>query len=190
MEDRKAYMKVYNHTYYQNNKEKEKERAKKYALSNPEKVKQMRKNWWKNKGKTYREDNIEKIRISANKYNRKKSTKLKRLERKKTDPVYWIRHLLRSRIGNAIKRQYGIKSLTTIELIGCSIEECRKHLEGQFKDGMTWENQGEWHIDHIYPLSKFDLTNQEEQKKAFHYTNLQPLFAKDNIRKGNKIITG
>ena len=74
-----------------------------------------------------------------------------------------------------------------MELVGCTIEELKIYLEKQFKEGMTWENRGiVWHIDHIKPISKFDLTNEEEQKKCFHYTNLQPLFAIDNLRKSNK----
>lgn len=188
MIDRVSYMKEYNRTYYQKNKEREKERANEYAKSHQDNVKLWRKNWWKEKGKLYRAENIDKIRKAANKYNCKELTRLRRLERKKNDPNYWLRHILITRIGHAIKRQYGKKAFSTISLIGCSVDDCRIHLEKQFKDGMSWDNQGEWHVDHIKPLSSFDLTKAEEQKKAFHYSNLQPLFAIDNIRKSNRII--
>ncbi len=99
-----------------------------------------------------------------------------------------IKRSLRSRCLQAIKGKY--KSATTQKLLGASFEEARKHLEKQWQDGMSWDNYGlhGWHIDHIIPLSHFDLTVAEEQTKAFHYTNLQPLWAKDNLRKNNKLI--
>ena len=88
----------------------------------------------------------------------------------------------------ALKRNH--KAGHTIELIGCSIEYLRRHLESQFVGGMTWNNYGlyGWHIDHIIPLSYFDFTDPEQQRRAWHYTNLRPMWAVDNIRKGNKLI--
>ncbi len=74
------------------------------------------------------------------------------------------------------------------KLIGYPVLELMKHLEKQFKDGMNWENYGEWHIDHIIPCSVFDLENSEEQDICFHHTNLQPLWANDNISKSNRIL--
>jgi hypothetical protein len=79
-----------------------------------------------------------------------------------------------------------MKSLSTINLIGCSIEHLRRHLAFQFQPGMSWSNYGKWHIDHIRPCAKFDLSKESEQKKCFHYTNLQPLWAKDNLIKGDR----
>ena len=67
-----------------------------------------------------------------------------------------------------------------------NIESYKKYLEAKFQNGMDWTNYGEWHIDHIIPCAKFNLTNPEEQKKCFHYTNTQPLWAKDNLSKGSK----
>ena len=74
----------------------------------------------------------------------------------------------------------------TIDFIGCSIDDLKLHLEKQFVDGMNWENYGlhGWHVDHIRPCCSFDLTDPEQQRECFHYTNLQPLWAKDNLAKG------
>ena len=104
----------------------------------------------------------------------------------KTDRNYQLRHILRSRINNTIVNGKRLKKLDhTIELIGAPMEKVREHIEKQFKDGMTWENHGlySWHIDHIKAVSLFNLTDIEEQKKAFHYTNLQPLWAEENLKK-------
>lgn len=78
------------------------------------------------------------------------------------------------------------KSFRTAELTGCSIENLKLWLAQKFQPGMTWENFGEWHIDHIRPCSSFDLTCPQQQRHCFHYTNLQPLWARDNLRKGAK----
>ena len=77
------------------------------------------------------------------------------------------------------------KKNKTILYIGCSLEELKLHLEKQFKPGMTWENHGEWHIDHIIPLAS--AKTEEDLYKLNHYTNLQPLWAIDNLKKSNKI---
>lgn len=74
-------------------------------------------------------------------------------------------------------------------LLGCTVEELRAHLEKQFTSGMTWDNYGEWHVDHIKPVTKFNLVDPAEQLLCFHFSNLQPLWAKDNIRKGNRLTT-
>ena len=75
-----------------------------------------------------------------------------------------------------------------MELVGCDLEYLKEYLEKQFVDGMTWKNYGEiWHVDHALPCNSFDLSDPEQQKRCFHYTNLQPLFATDNMEKGAKI---
>lgn len=91
---------------------------------------------------------------------------------------------LRSRLNKALKGD--IKSKGTVALLGCSISELKAHLEAKFQPGMSWENWSlhGWHIDHIVPLSSFNLSSPEELKKACHYSNLQPLWAKDNLKKG------
>lgn len=100
-----------------------------------------------------------------------------------------IKKLLRARIYNAIIRQSADtartdrKAMPTMQLVGCDVEMLRLHIESQFKPGMTWENMGQWHIDHIKPCASFDLSKPEDQMACFHYTNLQPLWARDNLRK-------
>jgi hypothetical protein len=81
------------------------------------------------------------------------------------------------------------KSKSTLELLGCNLDQLKQYIETLFKPGMTWGNHSKfgWHLDHIIPCSSFDLTDVEQQKKCFHYTNLQPLWAKDNIKKGSKL---
>ena len=74
-----------------------------------------------------------------------------------------------------------------MKLLGCSVEDFKNYFENKFKEGMIWENYGKWHIDHIRPCVSFDLTKVEEQKKCFYYTNLQPLWAKENHIKSGKI---
>jgi hypothetical protein len=108
--------------------------------------------------------------------------------RLETNINYKLSFTIRSRIRSAIKNQYGEKAYKSPELLGCTIEEARLHIESQFKDGMTWENHGlyGWHIDHIRPCASFDLSDPEQQKQCFHYTNLQPLWADENLQKGDK----
>ena len=72
-----------------------------------------------------------------------------------------------------------------MEDVGCDVKTLRDHLETQLKDGMTWENQGEWHIDHIKPCASFDITKEDERMKCFNYTNLQPLWGTENMSKGS-----
>jgi len=96
---------------------------------------------------------------------------------------------MRSRLNKALKGQS--KSSSFKEYIGCSIEQLKLHLELQFQPNMSWDNYGKygWHIDHIKPLSSFNLADPDELKKACHYTNLQPLWAKDNLSKGAKEVS-
>lgn len=106
-------------------------------------------------------------------------------ERYKNDINFRLKECCRIRIIDVIRGRN--KSASTQKLIGCSIDELKKHLESKFTEGMNWENYGDWHVDHIIPCASFDFSKEDEQKKCFHYTNLQPLWAKDNLRKGDKI---
>lgn len=103
---------------------------------------------------------------------------------------YKLSILLRRRLQTALKRAHIPKVDSTYELIGCSVSEAKFYLEEKFKEGMTWQNHSfaGWHIDHVVPISFFDLNDPIQVKQAFHYTNLQPLWAQENLCKSNKFI--
>jgi hypothetical protein len=126
-----------------------------------------------------------KNRDHINEYTREYSRVWSKFQRE-TNPQYKITKNLRCRLYHALKDQNVIKTQKTLDLIGCSIDFLKNWLESKFKEGMSWENYGEWHIDHIKPCSKFNLTDEEEQKKCFCYNNLQPLWASENTSKGNR----
>lgn len=107
-----------------------------------------------------------------------------KVNRLKIDPLFRLTETLRARVRNAMKGQN--KSQATMKLVGCSPDALRSHLRDRFLPGMTWDNYGlfGWHVDHIRPCSSFDLSDPKEQEKCFNYSNLQPLWAKDNIKKG------
>jgi len=102
--------------------------------------------------------------------------------RRDDEPLYRLRHNLSTRLYLAVSKKVG----NTFELVGCSKEELATFLEAEFTEGMTWDNYGTWHVDHIKPCCAFDLEVPEEQKKCFHWTNLQPLWARDNCSKGGR----
>lgn len=120
-----------------------------------------------------------------NKAEKKAKTTAYHKARPLVDEKFRLARNLRKRLRSAMKDNF--KTGSAVSDLGCSIEDFKLYLESKFSDGMSWDNYGRegWHIDHILPLSKFDLTNQEELKKACHYTNLQPLWARDNRRKYN-----
>ena len=107
-------------------------------------------------------------------------------ERYNTDIEFRLMDLLRGRFKKVVRGER--KTENCRRLVGCSLDELRQHIESQFLPGMTWENRGfdGWHIDHIRPCSSFDLLDPAQQEECFHYTNLQPLWAKDNFSKYNK----
>jgi hypothetical protein len=91
-----------------------------------------------------------------------------------------------SRMRNQVNRVSKSKRNKTFDIVGCSPYDLKEHLEKQFVSGMTWENRSEWHIDHIIPLSS--AKTEDELYRLCHYTNLQPLWAEENLKKSNKII--
>lgn len=104
-----------------------------------------------------------------------------------TDLSFKMKQILRSRLRKALSNNW--KAGSSVELLGCSIEEFKIHIEKLFKPGMTWNNwaQDGWHVDHILPLDSFNLSDPEELKKACHFSNLQPLWYNDNCSKSNKV---
>lgn len=107
----------------------------------------------------------------------------------KLDIQHVLKERLRSRLRSVIKSKGRIAVASARDLCGCTISELMLHLQNQFKKGMHWNNYGKWHIDHIRPCASFDLTDPEQQRQCFHYTNLQPLWARENIQKGARLIT-
>ena len=187
-------------------------RVKIYSGKNRKRIKKYCSKWQtenKDKIKEYRKNNPDKIKLwgdrdyskhkqkyitRANKYyeNNKEKTKenvrIYNNMRRKTDINFKILCNLRRRLHSAITRGY--KSAKTLELLGCSIKYLKQYLEKQFKKGMNWRNYkiDGWHVDHIIPCNSFDLTNPEEQRRCFNYTNLQPLWAKENRIKYTNIL--
>jgi len=175
----------YNKNYYKQNRQKILNAVEIYKENNREKV-------LEGKRKEYKKHKNKYLLDSANwqKKNREKSNSIKykhKVKKRKTDPVCRIVDSLRSRIRAVLKGNN--KSQHSMELIGCYSDELKSYLEKQFTDGMTWDNYGYygWHIDHIKPCASFDLSDPEQQKLCFHYSNLQPLWAKDNLAKNNKL---
>jgi len=93
---------------------------------------------------------------------------------------------LRNRLRTALKNRS--KKGSAIALLGCSVDQAIRYIESKFQNGMSWENHGEWHIDHKKPLASFDLEDSFQLSAACHYTNLQPLWAIDNLKKGAHVI--
>jgi len=151
-------------SYHQNNLDLIKKRKKEWTKNNPEKVKNSRKKSYEKDGK----------QISKSKY-----------EQYKKNPINYLKLLMRSRIRKITKISFIKKNKTSMEIVGCTPIKLKEHLEKQFTAGMSWDNQGKWHIDHIIPLSS--AKNEEEIYKLCHYTNLQPLWAEENLKKSNKL---
>lgn len=133
------------------------------------------------------------LRLSRKQYDLRKNTiefKLYRRQyqkrKRELDIKFKITQNLRTRLNKVLKGKN--KSQSTIKLLGCSIEFLKKHLESKFKSGMNWNNYGQWHIDHKNPIVTYNLSNPQEQKRCFHYTNLQPLWAEENLKKSKKRI--
>ena len=109
-------------------------------------------------------------------------------DRKRHTPEYKITNFCRVRLYKALASQGIRKDCRTADWLGCSPAELRDYIAAQFQDGMTWDNFGEWEVDHIRPCSSFDLTDSEQQRACFHFSNLQPLWREANRRKGAKLV--
>ena len=190
----------YNRAYYLKNKEKAKSDARSYYWENKDSV--------LNQKKVYRLENSDKIRAkkreyylnnldecaakAAAHYERNKEKIIARASERirlmlSTDPIFRRLSIYRKRLRSALHGA-NILPKTSIRLFGCDMINFRNHIESMFKDGMSWENygQGGWHIDHIKPCSAFNLNLDSEWSKCFHYSNLQPLWPRENQKKSNK----
>jgi hypothetical protein len=147
------------------------ERTAKWVLENKSYHKDYSKNYWK--------QNKQKI-LNQKAHKRKNDVAHRMVEN--------LRSYVRQLLLKAFKGSPTNKTESTSNLIGCTKTQLLQHLQQQYKHGMTDKNYGSWHIDHIIPCSSFDLTNIEERQKCFHYTNLQPLWAAENLAKGDKIL--
>ena len=177
-----SYCKLHAKKYRDENSERNKKYAENYRDKNKEKLakdqRERRKNP-ENKVKRAKQD-----REYRNKSENKEKKRIYRKNKLKTDVNFRILSNLRIRLYYALKNNS--KSKRTLELLGCTIDELKIYLQSQFTKGMNWNNYGTWHIDHRKPCAKFDLSKPIEQHKCFHFSNLQPLWAIDNLRKGIK----
>ena len=193
------YKKKYDKKYYIKNKEKILLRCKKNYIKNKERILKKGMEYYQKNKKIInkRKRNYQKLYCSRNKEKILKWAKKARMKRRdkfnkyirdrlKTDINFKLRKTIRARIRLALKNDK--KRSKTLKLLGVNnIITAKKHLEKLFKPRMTWKNHGKWHVDHIKPCSSFDLTKASEQRECFHYTNLQPLWASENLAKGSKI---
>jgi hypothetical protein len=101
-------------------------------------------------------------------------------------PTFRIAQNMRSRINVALRKAGGLKAKRSLDLVGCTSVELKAYIESKFLPGMSWENRTQWHIDHITPCAAFDLVDPKQQRLCFHFTNLQPLWAIDNLSKGKR----
>lgn len=156
-------IKIHNQTFYQNHTETIKNRVKEWKHNNSAQTKKY--------GKEWRQNNREIVRQYFN--------------QRMLDPIKRLLQNQRSRIRGILHHNHLKKNQRTLKYLGCTADELKKHLEQQFTEGMTWDNHQQfgWHVDHIQPLSKFDYTDPEQVKIAFWYTNLQPLWWYDNLKK-------
>lgn len=179
----------YNKQYWEKTKDKQSEKNKQWRQENPERVKENMQKWLENnteykkqKDKEYREKHKEEYRENHRRWVKENYARMKA----ENGPEF-IQHKLKSNISRRIREIIGQqKSDRCNDYVGCSIENLKQHLESTFTDGMSWENYGQWHIDHKIPCAAFDLSNDLEMKACFHYKNLQALWARDNVIKKDK----
>jgi len=139
------------------------------------------------KNKIYRHNNAERCRDNRRKYYEKNKDRIYEVEKKRLrkKPLTKIKHRIRNLISATIRRNAFSKSHKTNEILNCSFCDFKKHIESQFSEGMNWGNYGKWHIDHIMPVSM--AKTYDEVIRLNHYKNLRPMWAKDNLSKGQRI---
>lgn len=186
--------------YYYNNIEKSNLRSKKWKHKNIEKARKYVRNWqYNNREKTreiaknYYYKNIEKRKIYNKKYQKinKKKIQKNRLNKYHNNYRYKLRQNITNLINHRLHSRFSSKNWRPISsFLPYTIDELIRHLEKQFKKGMTWSNHGKWHIDHIRPDCKFNYKSVDDEKfkKCWALENLQPLWAEDNLKKGGKLI--
>lgn len=162
--------------------------SKKYRANNLDKCRAQSRQWMKlNPGKAraayarWAQKEPESKRAAYKRWYTKRGKAWAAQRRK--DPEVRLVRCYRKRVWDAL-RGFSKKSAKTLELLGCPVSKLKEHLEKQFTPGMSWENYGEWHVDHIRACAKFDLTKETEQRECFNFKNLQPLWKLDNFRKG------
>ncbi len=183
---RKAAVKLSIRQNYEKNADRIKEAGRRHYLANKARKSE--------KARVYRERNrealsvknresrtIKKAEINAriSEWRRRNPGYVK--ERYRRDPEFRLACVVRARFALALKRCAVEKSIASLDLVGCSLPELKEHIEQQFAPGMTWANHGEWHVDHIRPCNSFDLSDPAQQAECFHFTNLRPLWAADNL---------
>lgn len=191
--------KLRNKKYHKNNVDSIKKNRSKHYLENKKEYSERNKIYIKNnkinvskRQKEYYQNNKEKILARQTEYeekNKNKNSKRRKIKWK-TDFKFRINSTLRLRLTHELR---GIKKVDLsycFDLLGCNIDFFIKHIEDQFIKNMNWDNHSKygWHLDHIIPVSSYDLSDEKQRKECFHYTNLQPLWAEDNLRKGAKNI--
>jgi len=175
-------VKAYRSQYHADHKEDQNARSAEWRKANPELYKEIK----SRSDAEYRLNHREEIRLSRKK--RRSKTREYERNRYRSDPQFAMVKRLRSSLNQSLKRARASKSTNTMSFVGCTASELVAHLESLFLPGMTWENRRMWHIDHILPCASFDLTDPDQQKKCYHFSNLQPLWGPQNQSKGKKII--
>lgn len=160
-----------------------------WRKNNPEKYRSGQDRWYSEnkdasifRAKEWNKNNKEKARESLRKYVKESDYYRQRYN---NDIQFRLKVILRNRLTVAIKKNQ--KAGSAVRDLGCTIDFFKNYLESKFLSGMTWENVGDWEIDHIIPLSRFDLTDREQFLKVCHYTNLQPLWKQDNLSKSSTV---
>ena len=137
-----------------------------------------------------RSESLIKWRENTKLWHKNNKERINELARKRREnPSVKIKCNLSKRLSFLLRKNIVSKTEQTFDLLGISLPEFMKYLEEKFTDGMTFENYGKWHLDHKKPCYYFDLTKEEDRKKCFHYTNIQPMWAIDNLKKNRHYVS-